>query len=150
MQAERNSDCFIAPQESLGLPWACHSYLALAIRCSVQTEWIKDKTRPPTEPALLKYSELLLSLINVLKVFGLKVENMALTKVKLLGDAAHLFTVVSGHSWTTSLVFSSTLITDSFVIPKSRGTSLFLLFIFSCKNKFEPCKLYNTAKKHKI
>lgn len=98
----------------------------------------------------MKYSELLLSVINVLQVLGLKVENVALTKVKLLGDAAHLFTVVSGHSWTTSLVFSSTLITDSFVIPKSRGTSLFLLFIFSCKNKFEPRKLYNTVKNHKI
>lgn len=57
-----------------------------------------------------------------------------LTRVKLLGDAAHLFTVVSGHSWTTSLVLSSTLITDSLVIPRSRGTSLFLLFIFSCKS----------------
>lgn len=58
-----------------------------------------------------------------------------LTSVKLLGDAAHLFTVVRGHSWTTSLVFSSTLITDSLVMPRSRGTSLFLLFIFSCNKK---------------
>lgn len=68
-----------------------------------------------------------------------------LTRVKLLGDAAHLFTVVRGHSWTTSLVLSSTLITDSLVMPRSRGTSLFLLFIFSCKNKTNR----NTAFKHK-
>ncbi|TNN66759.1 hypothetical protein EYF80_023001 [Liparis tanakae] len=57
-----------------------------------------------------------------------------LQRVKLLGDAAHLFTVVRGHSCTTSLVFSSTLNTDSLVMPRSRGTSLFLLFIFSCRN----------------
>lgn len=55
------------------------------------------------------------------------------TKVKLLGEAAHLLTVVSGHSCTTSFVFSSTRITDSLVIPNSRGTSLFLPFIFSCQ-----------------
>lgn len=55
------------------------------------------------------------------------------TKVKLLGEAAHLLTVVSGHSCTTSFVFSSTRITDSLVIPSSRGTSLFLPFIFSCQ-----------------
>lgn len=59
----------------------------------------------------------------------------ASTSVKLLGEAAHLFTVVSGHSWTTSLVFSSTRITDSLVIPSSLGTSLFLLFIFSWETK---------------
>lgn len=62
---------------------------------------------------------------------------VCLTRVKLLGDAAHLFTVVRGHSWTTSLVLSSTLITDSLVIPRRRGTSLFLLFIFSCEKKFK-------------
>lgn len=55
------------------------------------------------------------------------------TRVKLLGEAAHLLTVVRGHSWTTSFVFSSTRITDSLVIPSSRGTSLFLPFIFSCQ-----------------
>lgn len=55
------------------------------------------------------------------------------TRVKLLGEAAHLLTVVSGHSCTTSFVFSSTRITDSLVIPRSRGTSLFLPFIFSCR-----------------
>lgn len=55
------------------------------------------------------------------------------TKVKLLGEAAHLLTVVRGHSCTTSFVFSSTRITDSLVIPSSRGTSLFLPFIFSCQ-----------------
>lgn len=67
----------------------------------------------------------------------------SLTRVKLLGDAAHLFTVVSGHSWTTSLVRSSTRITDSLVIPSRRGTSLFLLFIFSCvkSNDFNPAGL---------
>lgn len=59
-----------------------------------------------------------------------------LTRVKLLGDAAHLLTVVRGHSWTTSLVRSSTRITDSLVMPRRRGTSLFLLFIFSCGKKF--------------
>lgn len=73
----------------------------------------------------------------MLQVFSLSrvvnVEVVFLTRVKLLGDAAHLFTVVRGHSWTTSLVFSSTLITDSLVMPRSRGTSLFLLFIFSCE-----------------
>lgn len=57
------------------------------------------------------------------------------TRVKLLGEAAHLLTVVRGHSCTTSLVFSSTLITDSLVIPNSRGTSLFLPFIFSCLSR---------------
>lgn len=51
--------------------------------------------------------------------------------MKLLGEAAHLLTVVRGHSCTTSLVFSSTLITASLVMPSRRGTNLFLLFIFS-------------------
>lgn len=55
------------------------------------------------------------------------------TRVKLLGEAAHLLTVVRGHSCTTSFVFSSTRITDSLVIPSSLGTSLFLPFIFSCR-----------------
>lgn len=50
-----------------------------------------------------------------------------------MGEAAHLLTVVRGHSWTTSLVFSSTRMTDSLVMPSKRGTSLFLLFIFSCR-----------------
>lgn len=56
------------------------------------------------------------------------------TRVKLLGEAAHLLTVVRGHSCTTSFVFSSTRITDSLVMPSSRGTSLFLPFIFSYGN----------------
>lgn len=55
------------------------------------------------------------------------------TRVKLLGEAAHLLTVVRGHSCTTSFVFSSTRMTDSLVIPSSLGTSLFLPFIFSCR-----------------
>ena len=52
-----------------------------------------------------------------------------------MGEAAHLLTVVRGHSWTTSLVFSSTRMTDSLVMPSKRGTSLFLLFIFSCRRE---------------
>lgn len=53
------------------------------------------------------------------------------TKVKELGEAAHLLTVVSGQVFKTSLVFSSTLITDSLVIPSNLGTSLLRPLIFS-------------------
>jgi len=53
------------------------------------------------------------------------------TSVKLLGEAAQRLTVVSGHSCSTSLVFSSTRMTESLVMPRRRGTSLFLPFIFS-------------------
>lgn len=59
------------------------------------------------------------------------------TSVKLLGEAAQRLTVVSGHSCSTSLVFSSTRITESLVIPSRRGTSLFLPFIFSCNRRYQ-------------
>lgn len=68
------------------------------------------------------------------------------TRVKLLGEAAHLLTVVRGHSCTTSFVFSSTRITDSLVIPSSRGTSLFLPFIFSCQRRQTSERVYAAAK----
>lgn len=54
-----------------------------------------------------------------------------LTRVKLFGEAAQRLMLVKFHSWITSLVFSSTLITLSLVMPSRRGTSLFLPFIFS-------------------
>lgn len=41
--------------------------------------------------------------------------------------------LVKLHSCITSLVFSSTLITLSLVMPNRRGTSLFFPFIFSCR-----------------
>lgn len=56
-----------------------------------------------------------------------------LTRVKLLGEAAQRLMLVRFHSWITSLVFSSTRITHSLVMPRSLGTSLFFPFIFSCK-----------------
>lgn len=69
-----------------------------------------------------------------------------LTKVKLLGEAAQRLILVRFHSWITSLVFSSTLITLSLVIPSKRGTSLFLPFIFSCRRlKETECQFGNKA-----
>lgn len=64
------------------------------------------------------------------------------TSVKLLGEAAQRLTVVSGHSCSTSLVFSSTRITESLVIPSRRGTSLFLPFIFSWNSRYQGSVLF--------
>ena len=64
------------------------------------------------------------------------------TSVKLLGEAAQRLTVVSGHSCNTSLVFSSTRITESLVIPSRRGTSLFLPFIFSWNRRYKESVLF--------
>lgn len=54
-----------------------------------------------------------------------------LTRVNEFGEAAHLLTVVRGQVFSTSLVFSSTLMIDSRVIPRRRGTSLLRPRIFS-------------------
>ena len=51
-----------------------------------------------------------------------------------VGVAAHPLTVVKGHVLSTSLVFSSTLMIDSRVTPRRRGTSLLLKRTFSCNN----------------
>lgn len=68
-----------------------------------------------------------------LKVPELFLLSPRLTRVKLLGEAAQRLMLVRFHSWITSLVFSSTLITHSLVMPRSLGTSLFFPFIFSCE-----------------
>jgi len=67
---------------------------------------------------------------------------VCVTRVKELGEAAHLLTVVRGQVFSTSLVFSSTLMMDSLVMPRRRGTSLFRPLSFSCKKrtqKFPRC-----------
>ncbi len=55
--------------------------------------------------------------------------------MKELGEAAQRRTVVRGHVLSTSLVFSSTLMMDSLVIPRRRGTSLLRPRNFSCITK---------------
>ena len=60
-----------------------------------------------------------------------KAHTVELTSVKLLGEAAHRRTVVSGHVFMISFVFSSTLTTLSLLIPSKRGTNLFLPLTFS-------------------
>lgn len=89
---------------------------------------IRDRTSDSTETVLSFLTTQIPHALNI---------HRKITRVKLLGEAAQRFTVVSGHSCNTSLVFSSTRITESLVTPSKRGTSLFLPFIFSCNKMWK-------------
>ena len=56
--------------------------------------------------------------------------SLLLPRENVLGEAAHLLTVVKGQVLMISLLFSSRRRTLSLVTPSSRGTNLFLPEIF--------------------
>lgn len=91
------------------------------------TMWLESEAQAADSSEILKTS---LGEKTQGQWYGLSFHGV-LTRVKLLGEAAQRLMLVRFHSWITSFVFSSTLITLSLVIPSRRGTSLFLPFIFS-------------------
>ena len=78
---------------------------------------------------------ILLKGIDYIYFLGIKQHQKVSASGKVLGNAAHLLTVVRGHVLRISLLFSSSLRKLSMVTPNRRGTRLFLPFIFSFTRK---------------